>query len=45
MLREQRLMFFEESGEDKSYKKYNKYNKYKEQIEEIKRNFPKDDKK
>lgn len=37
MLREQRLMFFEESAEDNSYKKYNKY---KEQIEEIKRNFP-----
>ena len=42
MLREQRLMFFEESGEDNSYKKYNKY---KEQIEEIKRNFPEDKKK
>ena len=41
MLREQRLMFFEESGEDNSYKKYNKY---KEQIEEIKRNFPEDKK-
>lgn len=42
MLREQRLMFFEESGEDNSYKKYNKY---KDQIEEIKRNFPEDKKK
>ena len=41
MLREQRLMFFEESGEDNSYKKYNKY---KEQIEEIKNGFPEDKK-
>lgn len=41
MLREQRLMFFEESGEDNSYKKYNKY---KDQIEEIKNGFPEDKK-